>query len=105
MKDIKQFLTDHFSKDPLYELDIEYDGVPLIWRLGRQNFSTIYYIKEENGLTVREQLKSFDTDNLFQIFLEDIAEQLMNGVDRNNLKINIPHELKRVKIGDKIIEI
>ena len=29
----------------------------------------------------------------------------MNGIDRNNLTINIPKEIKKVKIGDKIIEI
>jgi hypothetical protein len=29
----------------------------------------------------------------------------MGGEDRNNLMMNIPHELKKVKIGNKIVEV
>ena len=79
---------------------INYDGKPLL----SSDYNRWCYVKEENGQIIHERLKFFK-DELENVFINDIAEQLMNGIDRNNLTINIPKEIKKVKIGDKIIEI
>jgi len=96
-----KFKENHFKMigDGL-GVEITYDEKPLLSQDG-WHWS---YITEENGQLVYNRLKKFD-DKFFHIFLDDIIEQLMNGINRNNLTMNIPHEVKRVKIGNKIIEI
>lgn len=99
--DTIKFKEDHFKMiADGYGVEISYDGKPILSK-DRFNWS---YITEENGQQIYNHLKKFD-DVYFQIFIDDIIEQLMNGIDRNNLTMNIPHEVKRVKMGNKIIEI
>ena len=47
---------------------------------------------------------NFD-NKLINYFMDDICEQLDNGVDRNNLILNIPEEIIKIKIGNKIIDL
>jgi len=97
-----KFKEEHFQMigDGL-GVEITYDGKPLF---AKDRFSNWKYITEENGHLLYTHLKKFN-DEHFQFFINDIVEQLMCGIDRNNLTMNIPHEVKKVKIGNKIIEI
>lgn len=101
MDNIK-FKEDHFKMiADVYDVEILYDGKPL---LSKDMWNYWAYITEESGQLIYNRLKKFDDEHI-QIFIDDIVEQLMNGIDRNNLTMNIPHEVKRVKMGNKIIEI
>ena len=106
MENISEFRKKHFTGiGEERSLMIKYDNEPLL--VGTDtNSETLnwYYIKENDKQILNIQLKRFDM-KFFDVFLDDIAEQLMNGINRNNLEMNIPHEITRVKIGDKIIEI
>ena len=59
------------------------------------------YISELDGVLVHNSM-SFFPDNCVKIFADDIINQLENGVDRNQLNINIPKEIKTFKIGDNL---
>ena len=101
MEKIK-FKEDHLKMNgDGYAVEILYDEKPLLYK---DRFSNWKYVTEENGQLLYTHLKNFN-DEHFQFFIDDIVEQLMCGIDRNNLTMNIPHEVKRIKMGDKIIEI
>lgn len=101
-----KFVSDNFKMESLEtgnhltEMVIKYKDKPLFLIKTRVKFNQMVYIKEENGQEVHEMMKSFNHDYL-DLFLEDVAEQLMIGTDRNNLKLNIPKEIKQIKIGEK----
>ena len=60
------------------------------------------YIHEKNGQLTYEHIQKFD-DVYFNFFIDDIISQLENGIDRNNLTMNIPKKI--VMVGDKVISI
>lgn len=62
------------------------------------------YIYKDGDIIIRESLPRFESSNS-NFFLEDIIEQLENGVDRNKLKMNIPKFVETIKIGDKVITV
>lgn len=62
------------------------------------------YVHLVNGQITNEYLPRFD-ESYLNIFIDDIVEQLKNGIDRNNLTINIPKRVESVKCGNKIIQI
>jgi len=100
MEKIK-FKEDHFKMiGDGRGVEITYDGKPLLSQDG-WHWS---YITEENGQLVYNRLRKFN-DEYLQIFIDDIIEQLMNGTDRNKLTMNIPHEVKKIRMGNKIIEV
>jgi len=102
MENISEFRNKNFTViGEEHSLMIKYDNEPLL--VGTA-IGTWYYIKEKDKQILNVQLKRFDM-NFFDIFLDDLAEQLMNGTNRNDLEINIPRVITKVKIGDKIIEI
>jgi hypothetical protein len=83
------------------ELTVLYDKDPLFikTRLGYW-----VYIKGEEGSKIHEQIPNFNKA-FTNIFIEDISNQLEEGIDRNSLTINIPREIKLVKIGDRTIQL
>ena len=62
------------------------------------------YIKQYENDVIYEHMKSINDKHL-KYFIDDICEQLDNGTDRNNLIINIPEEIIKLKIGDKILDL
>ena len=101
MENIEEFKKNHISAGSEGKCTvIKYDEKPLL----SSDWDRWSYVKEENGQITHERVKYFK-DELQNVFIDDIVEQLMNGIDRNNLTMNIPKEIKRVKIGDKIVEI
>jgi hypothetical protein len=95
MRDRFKFVADNNNVQFLL------DGEVLIQQ---HKFGYWIYIHEINGEIIHESLKKFD-DKFIQVFIDDIISQLENGIDRNNLVMNIPEEIRTVKIGDKIINI
>jgi len=84
-----------------YDIRVELDGSTLF---EKPNIGFWKYHHIVDGKLIVEHIKSFN-DKYINLFLEDIDEQLSNGIDRNNLTINIPTIIEKVKIGNKIIEI
>jgi hypothetical protein len=76
------------------------ENIPLFERKG----NCWNYISYNNGFITYTLMEEFN-DSYLGIFLEDINEQLDNGIDRNNLVINIPKKLNIIKMGDKTIDL
>lgn len=63
------------------------------------------FVRIINNNEIYEMTKINFDNKLINYFMDDICEQLDNGVDRNNLILNIPEEIIKIKIGNKIIDL
>lgn len=93
MKDRMEIIGDKFSTVVLF------DKEPLLEKIG---FGFWHYVHLIDGKTTRVCIPRFD-DSYFNLFLDDIKDQLQNGIDRNNLTMNIPHQIEYVQVGNKIV--
>ena len=68
-------------------------------------YGTWYYTyTNKNGTVVNRSISGIE-EKYFPFFLDDIIEQIENGVDRNELSINLPKKVETIKIGNKYINI
>jgi hypothetical protein len=58
------------------------------------------YVHKIKGQLTYEHFQKFN-ENYFNIFIDDIIEQLENGTNRNDLIINIPKRKDNIIIGNK----
>jgi len=97
---LKEFMEKHINWSS-YEHDsvVSYDNEALVIF----EKSRWYYITKKGDQPVHNMMRTFDSIYI-PLFIEDLSKQLMDGVDRNLLKINIPKEIKYIKIGEELIE-
>jgi hypothetical protein len=81
---------------------VKLDDSILFYNVGYSNWYYVY--TNENGVDTNRFIPRIE-EKYFPFFLDDIMDQIENGVDRNELIINIPKKVETIKIGNKYITI
>lgn len=89
MKDRFEIVAEGRNK-----VSILLDGETLFEKTG-MFWQYVHYMDEQ--LTY-EKIGNIDDSHL-ELFIDDIISQLESGIDRNDLTINVPKEVKTIRVG------
>jgi hypothetical protein len=93
-RELKKYIQDHFSMvGEEHGLIVKFDGEIILIK-DNDHFGGWKYVTKEGDNIVYNMMPNFD-DLFINLLIEDMAEQLMRGVDRKSIKIiNAPKEIR-----------